>query len=326
MIKPPSQNPANPALQVSPDEPTHNHATSNVISANPLEPLLREALMEPGFLDDTITASDVRAYLANTSYTKVRADYENHLLTLPGMVAHARNSMVVAQEIRVLQDRHPELDETSFQNLLGDKLTGILMHLKESKQLDLSQYKAKNNHKNGYAKYLLYSHRHHQTPYCLQLFVFSPKQTLETSELERLEVPESKQLNPQRGHRTKLHNHIASCSSSILQGTLEEALYTPIQGFRKNAPLAQEIGRRIRETGSVDGFDDNALSTVHRLENIGTDQAITVHYYREMDGIEKETGKASSLRQISADLAGKANVANLYRALKMHKPADSAGS
>jgi len=217
------------------------------------------------------------------------------------------------------------LDENEFQNLLGEKLTDMLMGMKDNKQLNLAHYQAKNNHKNGYAKFLLYSNSNTPLPHCLQLFVFLPKQTAESPVTNNQQAQSSKLINHQRGQRTKLHNHIAPCASYVLQGTLEETTYCPIEGFRKNSPLAIETGRQRRETGSADGFNEHELNTVHRLENIGNDIAISVHYYREMDGIQHETEKASSLRRYAVDITGKANVANLYRAFKANKPADMIG-
>jgi hypothetical protein len=232
-----------------------------VVSSNPLENQLRQALVEPHFSRGSITQADVTAYLNNTAYVQARADYENNLLPLPGMVAHARNTMAVTQEINKLRAAHPNLDENAFQNLLGEKLTGMLMGMKENKQLDLSQYQAKNNHKNGYAKFLLYSNSNTPLPYCLQLFVFLPKQTSETQSTNNQLEQSSKLINHQRGQRTKLHNHIAPCASSVLQGTLEETVYCPIDGFRKNSPLAVETDRRRRETGSTEGFDEQKVLT-----------------------------------------------------------------
>jgi hypothetical protein len=293
-----------------------------VVSRNPLEQQLRQTLSEPRFASGTITQSDVKEYLDNKAYEHVRADYEQNLLPLSGMVVHARNTMLVNQQIKKLRLDNSGLDENAFQNLLGEKLTEILMNLKESKQLDLSHYKAKSNHKNGYAKYLLYSSPNARLPYCLQLFVFLPKQTAESQATHNQQTQSSKLINHQRGQRTILHNHIAPCASSVLQGTLEETLYCPIEGFRKNSPLAMETGRRRRDTGSTEGFDEHDLNTVHRLENIGNNTAISVHYYREMDGIQTETDRAASLRRLSVDMTGKANVADIYRAFKPHKPAD----
>ena len=284
-----------------------------VVSSNPLEQQLRQTLREPRFSSGTITQADVKQYLDNTAYAHARADYEKSLLTLPGMVAHARNTILLNQQIQTLRLANHELNEDAFQTLLGEKLTEILITLKENKQLDLSHYKAKSEHKNGYGKYLLYSNPDTNAPYCLQLFVFLPKQANA--------LAAAKEINHQRGHRTTLHNHIAPCASHVLEGTLEETLYRPIEGFRKNAPLALETKRQIRETGSAEGFDEDELNTVHRLENIGNTTAISVHYYREMDGIQTETERAANLRNTSADMTGKANVANQYRAFKAHKPA-----
>jgi len=293
-----------------------------VVSGNPLEHQLRQALGEPHFSSGTITHADVTDYLDNSAYTLARADYEHNLLPLRGMIVHAQNTIAVTREINKLRAANPELNDNEFQNLLGEKLTDMLMGMKENKQLNLAHYRAKNNHKNGYAKFLLYSSSNTPLPYCLQLFVFLPKQTAESPATNNQQVQTSKLINHQRGQRTKLHNHIAPCASSVLQGTLEETTYSPIQGFRKNSPLAMETGRRLRETGSTDGFNEHELDTVHRLENIGNDTAISVHYYREIDGIQHETEKASSLRRYAVDVTGKANVANLYRAFKAHKPAD----
>ena len=285
-----------------------------VVSSNPLEQQLQQALREPRFSSDTITQADVKQYLDNSAYAHARVDYEKNLLTLPGMVAHARNTMLIHQQIRTLRSTNSELNEEAFQILLGEKLPDILISMKENKQLDLAHYKAKSNHKHGYGKYLLYSNPSTSTPCCLQLFVFLPRQAKA--------LAEAKEINHQRGHRTTLHNHIAPCVSHVIEGTLEETLYRPIEGFRKNAPLAVETKRKIRETGSAEGFDQDELNTVHRLENIGNTTAISVHYYRETDGIQTETERAAGLRNTAADMTDKANVATQYRAFKDHKPAE----
>jgi hypothetical protein len=304
---------------------TNQQHPFTVVASNPLENELRQALVESNFSRGTITQADIQDYLDNTAYASARADYEYNLLPLSGMVVHAQNTIAVTHEINKLRAANPALDENEFQNLLGEKLTDMLMGMKDNKQLNLAHYQAKNNHKNGYAKFLLYSNSNTPLPHCLQLFVFLPKQTAESPVTNNQQAQSSKLINHQRGQRTKLHNHIAPCASYVLQGTLEETTYCPIEGFRKNSPLAIETGRQRRETGSADGFNEHELNTVHRLENIGNDIAISVHYYREMDGIQHETEKASSLRRYAVDITGKANVANLYRAFKANKPADMIG-
>ena len=223
--------------------------TLAVVSDNPLEQQLKQALNEPRFLTGTITQTNVKQYLDNTIYAHARADYENNLLPLPGMVVHARNTIALTQEINKLRGANPDLNEDAFQNVLGEKLGEMLMGMKENKQLDLSHYRAKNNHKNGYAKFLLYSSPGVSLPYCLQLFVFLPRQTLDSQAAINQQADSSKLINEHRGQRTKLHNHIAPCASSVLQGTIEESVYSPIAGFRKNSPLAMETARRRRETG-----------------------------------------------------------------------------
>ncbi|HEX4878770.1 MAG TPA: hypothetical protein VFV39_02910 [Limnobacter sp.] len=264
-------------------------------------------MLRPHALPKDISAGQAITYLQNSNYQMARADYEKGLLELPDMARHATNTIRVGRAIENLRKAHVHLSEVQFQDLLGTRITPILMQMIEDGMLDLSPYLPKSAHKNGYAKYLLYSHAHPEHPYCLQLFAFAPKQHVDNM----------------RGQRTKLHNHIAPCASSVLQGTLEETLYCPVQGPRKGAPLARQTSQRLRPTGSVDGFAEDEIDTVHRLENIGSEKAISVHFYREIDGIRIETPLAAKHRELSNAFSGKANVANFYRAVKPGKPADS---
>lgn len=310
-----------------PDTSTHNAQSAQekpaFQSRNPLEKSFKEELSHPRSFNEHVSQSDVEKYLANSNYEKVRSDYENGLLTLDGMVAHAKNSIIVSKQVAQLRQENPHLDEPQFQNLLGEKITDILLNLKSKNILDLSHYQPVNTKKNGYAKYLLYSQSHQKFPFCFQIFTFAPKQEMRASGLDTpLSSAEKKEVNELRGHRTRMHNHLAPCASSVLLGTMQETLYKPVEGTRKGDPLAQEFQKNIRDTGTVDGFDEEELNIVHALENIGPEKAVTMHFYKEIDGVDMETDKASGLRHISENLAGKANVAQFYRAVKADKPAD----
>lgn len=244
-----------------------------------------------------ITDQEKESYLNRGDYEKVRTQgYEKGLLTPTGMVAHALNSIFVGREVEAFRKENAHLSEQAFQVVLEDKLSSVLLGGVESKKIDLSHYKPLNDTKRGYGKYLLYSNPDQSNPFCVQLFVFAA------------------------GQKTRLHNHIAPCSTTVLQGVVEESLFEPQSGQRKGDPLARFLSSTIRQKSSLGGFDDGQLNDVHRIRHVGSKgadgYAITAHYYKDLDGVEFEKPEATKLRKTSSDLIGKTNAAQLFRKVR----------
>lgn len=244
-----------------------------------------------------ITDQEKESYLNRGDYEKVRTQgYEKGLLTPAGMVAHAMNSIFVGREVDAFRGENAYLSEKEFQVVLEDKLSAILLGGVDSKKIDLSYYKPLDGTKRGYGKYLLYSNPDQSNPFCVQLFVFAA------------------------GQKTRLHNHIAPCSTTVLQGAVEEKLFEPQSGQRKGEPLAHFVSSTIRQKGSLGGFDDGKLNDVHQIRHLGSEgYAITAHYYKDLDGVEFEKPEATQLRKTSFDLIGKTNAAELFRKVKSEK-------
>lgn len=246
-----------------------------------------------------ITKQEKINYLSRADYDCVRNHgYEKGLLTSQGMVVHALNSIFVEREVLNFREKLKDVPEKEFQSSLESKLSEILLDGLSSKKIDISYYKPAGDNKRGYGKYLLYSNPDKSNPFCFQLFVFG------------------------EGQKTRLHNHIAPCSTTVLQGAIEESLYEAALGTRKGEPLAKFVSSSVREQGSLAGFDSEQLNEIHQIRNVnknkGDGYAITVHYYKDMDGVELEMPEASSLRKTSADLIGKTNAAELFRKIKLN--------
>jgi hypothetical protein len=247
-----------------------------------------------------VSEQEKRSYLERDDYKTVRTQgYEKGLLTIAGMVEHAMNSIFVGREIEAYRKENSNLSEKGFQVALEKKLSEILLDGIESKKIDVSHYQPSADHKRGYGKYLLYSNPDKSNPFCVQLFVFA------------------------EGQKTRLHNHIAPCSTTVLQGAVEESLYEPQSGQRKGSPLARFVSSSVRKTGSLAGFDDGQLNDVHKIRHLSLDgnhdYAITVHYYKDMDGVSIEKSEAGSLRKTPVDLVGKTNAAELFRKVESIK-------
>ena len=289
------------------------------------EPDFRHKLLETAANRLGVSPMDVVRHLENPAYTQVRRDYEKGLLTPMGSVQHALNQIVLNKTISKLRSDNPTLSECAFQDLLGKKITGMLLGLVFDKHLRLEHYKPKGTGRNEYGKYLLHSFKDSLQPFCLQLFVFYPAE-LTVGDLH------------ERGQGTPDHNHIAPCQASVIAGWMQETKSVVQSDPETGKDMLVVIDKKPRPLGSVGGFDANELGLVHRLENVGhindvnvrfsqnsgTDQhprvqitrggmGVTVHYYKEMDGVGFETPQATQLRSAETlPNVGKANVARLF--------------
>lgn len=165
----------------------------------------------------------------------------------------------------------------NIRSLFGETATGVAVAkaLREVlKGIDLSPYRPNNpDAPDGYAKYLI--HRHvpravvqdpdegspEARPWCIQLFVFAPKQ------------------------RTSIHDHPCECGLTPVQGTIVEHRYDPDQRSPRLALELPTLPTRELNPGEV-AIIDISRRNIHRLENRGETAAMTAHVY-EIDGVER---------------------------------------
>lgn len=146
-----------------------------------------------------------------------------------------------------------------FRDLVALALPTILRDAK----FDPSIYEPRNDTINGYGRYLLHSDDNAKESFCLQMFAFSPKQ------------------------KTPIHDHPNECASYVVHGELSERLYSsPTGGASENGrQLVEKNAKNSRELGSIDGFGPNELNIPHSLKNKSGELAVSVHLYRDMDGL-----------------------------------------
>lgn len=128
---------------------------------------------------------------------------------------------------------------------------------------DPSIYQPRNESIGGYGRYLLHSESEPANPFCLQMFAFLPRQ------------------------KTPIHDHPNECASFIAQGELAERLYSPPTGHMSPSGLqvVEKEHKNPREAGSFAGFGPTELGIPHSLKNKSDNVAVSVHLYRDMDGI-----------------------------------------
>ena len=141
-----------------------------------------------------------------------------------------------------------------YRDFVAAQLPSLLQQI----EFDPSIYKAKNTSINGYGRYLLHSDAAVGDHFCLQIFAFDPAQ------------------------KTPIHNHPNECASFIAKGQLSERLYEePVKGHKEVAKAV----KNPRETGSWAGFNPQELNIPHSLKNKTSEMAVSIHLYRDMDGL-----------------------------------------
>ncbi|GKS88619.1 cysteine dioxygenase family protein [Acidovorax sp. SUPP2539] len=143
---------------------------------------------------------------------------------------------------------------------VADALPGLL----EQAQLSTDIYQPKDaTQLAGYGRYLLHSHAKEGESFCLQLFAFDARQ------------------------KTPIHDHPNECASFILKGNLSERIYRPTGETKDKTPLADKTDKNARPQGSWAGFGPDELGVPHSLKNKSGDIALSVHLYRDMDGLSE---------------------------------------
>ncbi|MDA8446407.1 cysteine dioxygenase [Paracidovorax valerianellae] len=143
-----------------------------------------------------------------------------------------------------------------------DCVAGALDGLLKEAQLSTDVYQPKSGELAGYGRYLLHSHAEAGESFCLQLFAFAD------------------------GQKTPIHDHPNECASFVLKGNLWERLYSPTETPEgAPVPLAVKDKKNERLQGSMDGFGPTELGIPHSLKNTSGDIALSVHLYRDMDGL-----------------------------------------
>ncbi len=177
-----------------------------------------------------------------------------------GREQHGRHQEALAQALAELKAQ-PRADGLDFRNLVAQELPDLL----EKAGFTAGIYAARSSEVGGYGRYLLHSDADLKERFCLQIFAFDPRQ------------------------KTPIHNHPNECASYIAQGALMERLYELPETAAADGHAGQVTKRQKnqRPQTSWAGFDSAELQVPHSLKNHGGSMAVSVHLYRDMDGVSQ---------------------------------------
>lgn len=173
---------------------------------------------------------------------------------------HGHHQEALAQALAELKAR-PRDDGLDFREIVAQELPGLL----QKTGFDAGIYAARNSEVGGYGRYLLHSDPDPTGRFCLQIFAFEPRQ------------------------KTPIHNHPNECASYIAQGALMERVYElPRQAADAgHAGQVAKLQKNERPQASWAGFDLTRLQVPHSLKNKSASLAVSVHLYRDMDGVSE---------------------------------------
>lgn len=182
---------------------------------------------------------------------------------------HAHHQQAVAQALAELKVR-PRADSLDFREVVAHELPALL----QQTGFDASIYAARNSDVVGYGRYLLYSDPDPKERFCLQVFAFDPRQ------------------------KTPIHNHPNECASYIAQGSMMERLYElpELATAAGHAGQVAKLHKHERPQTSWAGFGPAQLQVPHSLKNHSGSLAVSVHLYRDMDGVSDHQQVASAGR------------------------------
>lgn len=171
---------------------------------------------------------------------------------------HGHHQEAMAQALAELKAL-PRADGQDFREVVARELPGLL----QKAGFDASIYAARSSEVGGYGRYLLHSDPDPKERFCLQIFAFDPRQ------------------------KTPIHNHPNECASYIAQGTLMERLYELPEAAAAAGHAGQvaKTQKNARPQASWAGFDPTQLQVPHSLKNHSGSVAVSVHLYRDMDGV-----------------------------------------
>ncbi|WP_233504273.1 gamma-glutamylcyclotransferase [Xylophilus ampelinus] len=152
-----------------------------------------------------------------------------------------------------------QADGADFRDVVADALPQLLRDIGFQPEI----YAAKSKETLGYGRYLLHSDTTPENNFCLQIFAFDPTQ------------------------KTPIHNHPNECASFIALGQLRERLYDDGKNAvkRDDKRFVKKLVGNERPQSSWAGFNAQELDIPHSLKNKSDSLAVSVHLYRDMDGI-----------------------------------------
>lgn len=190
------------------------------------------------------------------------------LATPAAQARHGHHQAAVAQALAELKAQ-PRANGQDFREIVAQALRQGLL---QQTGFDAGIYAARNSEVGGYGRYLLHSDADPKERFCLQVFAFNPTQ------------------------KTPIHNHPNECASYVAQGALVERVYE----LPEEAAASEHAGRvtKMRKDDrphtSWAGFDDKHLQVPHSLKNHGDAMAVSVHLYRDMDGVSERQQVAAA--------------------------------
>lgn len=238
------------------------------LQPKPLHQLTLERLNSTRAPDDDAAAFAARLHALHRPVTGAATALIQAELRLPEIYTmlaapaarerHGHHQEALAQALAELKAR-PRADGLDFRDIVARELPGLLRKV----GFDAGIYAARNSEVGGYGRYLLHSDPDPKERFCLQIFAFEPRQ------------------------KTPIHNHPNECASYIAQGTLMERVYELPQDAADAGHAGQvaKLQKNERPQASWAGFDLTQLLVPHSLKNKGDSLAVSVHLYRDMDGV-----------------------------------------
>lgn len=240
------------------------------LQPKPMHQLTQERLNSTRAPDDDPAALAARPHSRNRQATGTATALLQAEMRLPGIYTmlaapaarerHGHHQEALAHALAELKAR-PREDGLDFREIVARELPGLL----QKTGFDAGIYAARNSEVGGYGRYLLHSDPDPKERFCLQIFAFDPRQ------------------------KTPIHNHPNECASYIAQGVLMERVYELPQDAADAGHAGQvaKLQKNERPQASWAGFDLTQLQVPHSLKNKSDSLAVSVHLYRDMDGVSE---------------------------------------
>jgi len=243
-------------LQGPQSRPLHQHTLKRLHST-------RAPDDEPAALAARLQARNHQATGAATAWIQAEMRLPAIYTMLASPAArerHGHHQEALARALAELKAR-PRADGQDFRAIVAQELPGLL----QQTGFDAGIYAARNGEVGGYGRYLLHSDPDPNERFCLQIFAFDP------------------------GQKTPIHNHPNECASYIARGTLMERVYQLPQDAADAGHAGQvaKLQKNERTQASWTGFDLTQLQVPHSLKNKSDSPAVSVHLYRDMDGVSE---------------------------------------
>ena len=160
------------------------------------------------------------------------------------------NAEKLAQVCNAVRKENPAMSARELPYHVFLKLQELLSQ--EENFLDVSDYAPAPT---GYARYVLYTHKDAEQPFCMTLIVLRP------------------------GQSTPRHSHRCDCGPVCIEGTITEVRYEDGPPHDDNGNPTLRMTRRYTYQQGQGGYLRKEEPNIHHLENASTELAMSLHLY-----------------------------------------------